>query len=457
MRAIINRGGAGLRRTACALAVLLASGSAGAVTLQGAYQAALKNDPTFRMNFYENEAGKENAVLGRSNLLPSVSASFSTSRNIADQEVYYPPNPPLFAGGWIPSQPRYMSRSSVVQLRQPILNLDGVARYRQGKVMAKQSQAQFEANTNEVAIRVVGAYFDALFADDQAALARVNRDMYAEQQKVNQRLFEKGEGTKTDMLETRARMDLAEAQLVEAQDNAVAARDSLAGIIGGEPGSLDQLRDDFRVGDLDVGPFEKWQKLALANNRELATARLAIENARLEISKDRAGHYPRVDMIATYSKGQAESLNTYNQNSVNRAIGLQVNIPIYSGGAVNATVRQAAAGYERAQADLDARTAKAMVDLRKAYDVVQSSVHKIEALVKAVESGTELMKATEQSIKGGVRINLDLLNAQQQLYTSRRDLAQARYSYLLGVLRLHALSGQIGNDDVRLIAAYLKS
>ncbi|MGZ5200118.1 MAG: TolC family outer membrane protein [Telluria sp.] len=459
MRASFNRGGAGLRCTACALAVLLlGSGSASAITLQAAYQAALKNDPTFRMNFFENEAAKENIVMGRSNLLPNVSASFSTSRNIADQDTYSPPQPLYnYAGGWVPSQPRYMSRSSVVQLRQPILNLDGVARYRQGKVIAKQSQAQFESNTNEVAMRVVGAYFDALFADDQVALARVQRDMYAEQQKVNARMFEKGEGTKTDMLETKARLDLAEAQLVEAQDNAVAARTSLAGIIGGEPGPLDMLRDDFRVGDLDIGPYEKWQKLALANNRELAAARLAIENARLEISKDKAGHYPRVDLIATYSKGQAESLNTYNMNSVNRAVGVQVNIPIYAGGAVNAQVRQAAAGYERAQADLDARTAKVMVDLRKAHDVVESSVHKIEALAKAVESGKELMKATEQSIKGGVRINLDLLNAQQQLYTSQRDLAQARYSYLLGLLRLRAIAGMVGDSDVREIAAYLKS
>jgi outer membrane protein, protease secretion system len=443
-----------LPRTACALAVLLlASGSASAISLQAAYQAALKNDPTFRMNFFENESAKENVVLGRSNLLPSVSAQFSTSRNIADQDTYYgaPYNE------WIPSQPRYLSRSSVVQLRQPIINLDGVARYRQGKVIAQQSQAQFEVNTNEVALRVVGAYFDALFAEDQVALARVQRDMYAEQQKVNERLFEKGEGTKTDMLETKARLDLAEAQLVETQDNAVAARNSLAGIIGGEPGPLDQLRDDFRVGDLDIGTYEKWQQLAMANNRELAAARLAIENARLEISKDKAGHYPRVDLIAAYSKGQAESLTTYNQKTVNRSIGLQVNIPIYSGGAINAQVRQAAAGYERAKADFDARTAKMMVELRKAHAVVESSVHRIQALVKAVESGKELMKATEQSIKGGVRINLDLLNAQQQLFTSQRDLAQARYSYLLGLLRLRGLAGMIGDSDVREIGAYTKS
>jgi protease secretion system outer membrane protein len=163
-----------------------------------------------------------------------------------------------------------------------------------------------------------------------------------------------------------------------------------------------------------------------------------------------------VDFIATYSKGDAESLNTYTQNTVNRSVGVQVNIPIYQGGAINASTRQAAAGYERAKADLDVRTNKLMVELRKAHDVVLSSVNKIGALVKAVESGKELMKATEQSIKGGVRINLDLLNAQQQLYVSQRDLAQARYSYLIGLLRLRAISGDVDDSDIRQIGAYFR-
>jgi protease secretion system outer membrane protein len=161
-----------------------------------------------------------------------------------------------------------------------------------------------------------------------------------------------------------------------------------------------------------------------------------------------------VDFIAAYSKGDAESINTYNQNSVNRTIGVQVNLPLYQGGAINASTRQAAASYGRAQSDLDARSNKVMVELRKAHSIVLSSVHKIEALEKAVASGQLLMRATEQSIKGGVRINLDLLNAQQQLYTSQRDLAQARYSYLIGLMRLRAAAGTLDADSVREAAAY---
>jgi len=452
-----NKTAGALRRTGLAGAALLAlaSGSAGAVTLQQAYQAALKNDPAYRMNFWENEATKENEVLGRSTLLPQVSASYSGSRNVADV-TYFQKNPVTGQMMENPTHPRYLSHSAVVQVRQPILSLEGIARYRQGKVQARQGAKQFEANTNEVIIRVVSAYADALFAEDQVELSRVQRDMYAEQQKVNQRLFEKGEGTRTDMIETQARVDLAEAQLIEAHDNALAARNTLAGVIGMEPGTLDKLGPDFHVAALSLKSFEEWRQSAIENNPELATARLAIENQRLEIQRQKAGHFPRIDLVAAYTKGNNEAINQINQDTVNRTIGVQVNIPIYQGGAISASTRQAAAGYERARADLDVRSNRILVDMRKAYDQVENSAAKVGALEKAVASGKLLMTATEQSIRGGVRINLDLLNAQQQLYTSQRDLAQARYTYLINLLRLRAGAGTLDESAVREVAAYFR-
>jgi len=439
------------RLSACALAVAatLAAGNAAAITLQQAYDAALKNDPAYRARFYANESARENAVLGRSGLLPSVSASYSASRNLLDQET-------TVRNQTQQQDLRYISRSSVVQLRQPLFNMDAVQRYRQGKVQTAQGAAQFEADTNEVAVRMLSAYADALFAEDQVALARVQRDVYREQQMVNERLFKGGEGTRTDSLETAARLALSEAQLLEAQDNALALRGVLEGIIGGDAGTLDQLSSDFRVGSLTPGTFDEWRALALKNNRELAAARLAVENTRLEIGRNKAGHLPRVDLIASYSKGDNETINTYGQDNTNRSIGVQVNIPIYSGGAVSAQTRQAAAAYARAQSELDATSDRLMVDLRRAFNTVQSSASKVDALVAAVDSAKLLMTATEQSIKGGVRINLDLLNAQQQLFVSQRDLAQARYAYLVSVLRMRAIAETVDHDDIRELAVYFK-
>jgi protease secretion system outer membrane protein len=441
-----------LRRVASAIgaACALYAGTASAVTLQQAYEAALKNDPAYRMNFYENEAAKENRILGRAGLLPSISGSYSANQNHADMTTHFPSGPDSL------THPRYMSRSATVQMRQSLINLDAVTRYRQGVVQTRQGAAQFAANTTEVVMRVVSAYLDTLYASDQLALVLVQRDMYREQQSVNNRLFEKGEGTKTDMLETQARLDLAEAQVLEAQDNLTAQRNTLEGIIGMDPGVLDTMTPNFRFAPLTPASFDEWKALALANNHELEAVRFAVENARLEILRTKAGHAPRLDLVGTYSKDNSASLNTYNQDTVNRSVGLQLNIPIYAGGAVNAQSRQAVAGHERAKADLEARTNKVLVELRKSHSLVVSSVARVDALVKAVDSGKLLMTATEQSIKGGVRINLDLLSAQQQLFTSQRDLAQARYSYLLGMLRLRAAAGTLDGGDVREVAAYFR-
>lgn len=448
LRAIVARSTLG---AAIGLAFAL---PAHALSLQEAYEAALRNDPVYRMRIQEREAGRENAIQGRAGLLPNVSASHSVNRNISDRTQM---TTDIIGRPTVrEDQPRYISRSSTVQLRQPILNLDAFVRYRQGKVQDRQSAQALEAGTDEVAVRVAQAYMDALFAEDQVALSKVQRDMYQEQQKVNARLFDRGEGTRTDMLETQARYDLAEAQLIEAEDNRKTARETLEGVIGMDPGRLDQLGDNFRPLPQDIATYEEWEKLALANNNTLAATRLAVENQRLEIQRQRAGHAPRVDFLATYNKADSESLNQLGTESVNRQLGLQVNIPIYNGGGISSATRQAAANYGRAQAELDARTNEILVELRRAHSIVESSGRKVEALVKAVESGKVLMTATEQSIKGGVRINLDLLNAQQTLFVSQRDLAQARYGYLLGVIRLRAAAGNLDSQVIREIAAYFR-
>lgn len=439
----------GLAAGALLAAGVLGADGASAISLEEAYQAALKHDPVFRMRYYENESGKENRILGRAQLLPQVSASHTINQNRVDREY-------TNSLGLQKDYPKYLSRSSVVQLRQPLFNMDAIQRYRQGKVQSAQAQEAYEAGADEVSVRLVSAYMDTLFAEDQLALARAQRDMHSEQQKVNQFLFEKGEGTRTDMLETQARLDVAEAALVEAQDNVTAVRNTLAGVIGMDPGTLDQIGANFRPVTLDVTTYEEWQQLALRQNNTLAATRLSVENSRLEIGRNKAGHLPRVDMVASYGKNLSETLTVAGQETLNRSIGLQVSIPIYSGGAISAQTRQAAASYGRAQAELDARTNEIMVELRRAYDLVQSSGRKIDALVKAVDSGKELVKATEQSIKGGVRINLDLLNAQSQLVTTQRDLAQARYSYLVGLMRLRAASGTLAPDAIREIAAFFR-
>lgn len=439
------------RLLACTIAssFLAQAMPASAIGLVEAYEAALQNDPTYRSAVHENEAGKQNVNLGRSNLLPSVSANYVSSHNRADITQ---PNP--FTGADVTSKPNYDSDSASLTLRQPLLNLDGLARYRQGRAQTEYSDAVFSVRRQDLVIRLVGAYADAQYAEYYVALMQAQRDAYAEQMHVNERMFQKGEGTRTDMLETRAKLDVAEAQLIEAQDSLTVVRNTLANLVGREVTQLDPLSEDFRVKPMQPASFEDWKAIALKNNPEIAAQKYGVEIAHQEVNKNRAGHAPRVDFIASLSRGRSETLSTLNQDAKTRTVGFQLSLPIFSGGATEASTVQAAANHEKAKDDLDAKTAQILVDLRKQYSQTLSSMAKIAALEKSVQSASLLVEATRQSIKGGVRINLDLLNAQQQLYAARRDLAQARYSYLLGYLRLRGAAGILTADDLHTVAAY---
>ncbi|RZT08694.1 outer membrane protein, protease secretion system [Duganella sp. CF402] len=433
---------------ALAVGGLMGSSAASALTLLQAYEAALQNDPAYRAAYYQAEAGKENRILGRSALLPSVSGAYSGSQNRSTLN---------YNGGKDVAQD-YISRSATIQVRQPLFSMDAWARYKQGAAQSEYAAAQFDSQAQEVLMRVLGNYFEVLLKEDQLAYAKAERDMYVEQRNVNDLLYKRGEGTRTDLLETQSRLELAEAQLLETQDALNNAREALNATVGAsvELGALDHLRPGLSVERADIKGFETWRALALANNPDIRTQQKNIEIAKQEINKQRAGHAPRVDLVGTYGKTSSDTLSTIDQDTTVRSIGFQVNIPFYSGGAVSASTRQAVANREKALADLQGQTDKVLLDLRKNYNQIVSSQPKFDALERAVASAKLLITATEQSIKGGVRINLDLLTAQRQLFGAQRDLAQARYGYLLAVLRLRADAGTLTPEDVRMVAAYFE-
>nr|WP_229498811.1 TolC family outer membrane protein [Pseudoduganella ginsengisoli] len=434
----------GLLAQALGAVMALHASGASALDLMQAYEAALKNDPQYRAAIYANEAGAENRILGRSGLLPSLSASVSGSKNKSDITTT------------TTRHEDYTSKSTVLQLRQPVVNFDALARYKQGVLQSELASVAFLGEGQQVALRVLGAYVDLLFRQDQLDVAVRERDMFIERMKVNDRLFTKGEGTRTDMLETRARLDVAEAAVLEAQDAVASARTTLEGVIGGPVDQVAPLGAQFNLRKPETQSFDSWLQKAKENNFEIQSRRLGVDISQQEINKQRAGHYPRLDVVASLSNSKSESITTINQDYKTKSVGFQLNIPIYNGGAVSASTRQAVANRERAKAELQAETDKQTLELRKDYDQLVSSAARITALEKAVESGKLLVTATEQSIRGGVRINLDLLDAQRQLSVTLRDLAQARYTYILAYVKLRAAAGMLQRDDVREMAAYFR-
>ncbi len=408
-----------------------------------AFDAALQHDPTYRAAMHENEAGQQFKIMGRSHLLPSLSFVYTTNANQQD-----------FVSNTGSGFRQYPSETEVLQFRQPIFNLDSFARYKQGIAQTNQSEAKFSERSQELIVRIVGAYADAKHAEDHLALAVAQVNMYAEQRQMDNRKFAKGEGTKTDMLETQSKFDLAEAQVIEARDNLANMRNVLATISGMEVTVLDSLTDNFQVRPMDPTSFEEWKAISLERNPEVIAQRHTVEVAYQEINRQRAGHAPRVDLIAGVNRQKSDIPIMVGMDFLTRSIGVQVNVPLYNGGNVSALTSQAVANHEKAKAELDAKINQVLIELRKQYNLALSSAQRIDALIKSVSSANFLIEAMQQSVKRGVRTHLDTLNARQQLFTAKRDLAQARYNYLLSYLRLRKAAGTVGVSDLQDIASY---
>jgi len=412
-----------------------------------AYEAALQNDAVYRSAVHENEAGQQFKVLGRAQLLPSVSASYASHKNRTDVTTEFPL-------GDKTERRHYTSMSGSVQLRQPLFYPEGHARHRQGIAQTHASNAQFVMRGQDLIVRLVTFYVAAQYAHDQLQLATTQRDAYAQQSASASRMFKSGEGTRTDVLEAQAKFDLANAQVIEADDNLVNARDALAAMIGKDVSRLERLSDDFQIKPMVLPSFEEWRHMALDKNAELLVQRIAVEIAREEINKIEAGHFPRLDLIASAGKNSSDTVNTLNQNANSLSVGLQLNIPLYAGGSVSAAVRQAIANHEKSQADLDAKSSQVLVELRKQYNLTQSSVSRVQASETSLKSARLLVDATRKSVQGGQRTNLDVLNAQQQFFEAKRDLALARFNYLLSFVRLRYSAGTLGLADLSTIATY---
>ena len=446
----VVRAGTGVLATLAAACLLCAPAGAAAqaMTLLDAYHLALAQDPRYRSAVEEAAAGEQYRVIGRSFLLPQIQFTYNWARNRSDITRY--------AGARLGDQTTtefYRSYSGAVQLRQPLFNWDYWSRFRQGEAQSQASAALFDSRRQELALRVTTAFTEVLEAYDVIALAEAERDALQEQLKQNYRFFDKGEGTRTDIVETQARLDLAVAQVIEARDGLTAARKRLDAILGASQGGQDRLLATLSAGFRAQGPAPAdigyWTDAAIANNPELQSREHGVEAARQDIGRARAGHLPRVDLVASYGENKSETVNTLNTKYDTAYVGLQVAVPLFSGGAVSAQVSQAEANYRKAMAEFDGRRTEVTDEVRKQFDLALSSVVKVGAYEQAEQAARELLHATRLSIAAGMRVNLDLLNAQQQLHTARRNLARARYTNVVTRLRLLFAAGLVTEQDVR--------
>ncbi|WPO48466.1 MULTISPECIES: TolC family outer membrane protein [Pseudomonas] len=409
------------------------------------YEQALRNDPVFLGAIKERDAGLENRIIGRAGLLPKLNYSYNKGRNNSQATV------PDGRGGTSHDDRNYDSYGSTFTLQQPLIDYEAYASYRKGVAQALFADENFRGKSQELLVRVLTYYTQALFAQDQIEIAQAKKKAFEQQFQQNEHMFRQGEGTRTDILEAESRYELATAEEIEARDEQDAALRELGALIGVptvDIRDLDPLRERFESFTLSPANYDAWHELAISNNPNLASQRQAVEVARYEIERNRAGHLPRLSAYATSRRVESESGNTYNQRYDTNTIGIEISMPLYAGGGVSAATRQASRTMEQAEYELDSQTRTTLIELRRQFSACLSGVSKLRAYQKALTSAEALVVSTKQSILGGERVNLDALNAEQQLYTTRRDLAQARYDYLMAWTKLHYYAGTLREDDL---------
>ena len=437
---------------ACALstAALASWAQPSVMDLKQVYQAALEQDATIRASRAAADSGRERLPQARAGLLPQVSASAGRNNNNLDTTS------PNILGTPVTTNDQYFSDNRTLQVRQPLMNMQRWFQFQQAKSVVEEVEANLDRDLQNLVVRVSGAYFEALMADEQLDLVLAQKKTYTALVDAAKKGFAAGSGTRTDIDDAQSRLDMASAQELEARQNQDLARRQLQLLVNQPVAQIAKLN----VAALQLSPpvpanLDEWTQKAEQASPEVRAMQARLDAARREVSKAQAGHLPTLDAVAQWSNSGSENITRVNSRYENKTIGLQLNIPLYSGGYVNSSIRQAVAEQTRAEESLEALRRDLGVRVHKEYRGVSEGVMRVRALEQAARSAEQMMKSTQMSLVAGSRTQLDVLNAQQQYTLALRDLVQARLVYLLSKVRLASLVGDDALVSVEQVNASL--
>src|SRR6185437_9481819 len=322
---------------------------------------------------------------------------------------------------------------------QPVFRLQNWIAIGEAKQQVVQAEAALASAGSDLIVRVAQAYFDVLLAQDNVALSESQMAAISEQLAQAKRNFEVGTATIVDTLEAQARYDQAAAQEISDKNNLEVKRRALQQLLGKLPEHLSPLKDPLVLAPPQPNDIEAWVRTAQDTSFTVVSARAADEIAREEVNRQKAGHLPTLDLTGSYSRGYnpvTSNADIVGSRTNTSSIGLTLSIPFYEGGLIQSRVRQAIANRDKADQDLESTVRTVAQSVRENYLNVTSGIAQVKALERALTSTESQLDSTILGRDVGVRTSVDVLNAQQQVYQTRRDLQQARYNYLLNTLRL---------------------
>jgi outer membrane protein len=427
-----------MKRMGLLLAAALFSAPTIADDLLGVLRKAREHDNAFAAARANRDALVEKEAQGQSQLLPTV--AFSVGRTRTDQQVT-----PSIPGG----RYNYSTDSYGLTLTQPLYRRQNFASYSQGKADAARAEYDFLAAEQELMTRTAQTYFNVLAAQDVLDYAQLEKLGVARLLNLARRSFNVGNASLADVHDAQAREDLAIAQEIAAVNDLETRREALRVIVRDPPGELARLGATPELRKPDPDDVEKWAAAARRDNPLVKARELALESAKEELEKNRGGHHPTLDLTAsrTYSDAGGGLAGIGYESTANQ-IGVVLNVPIYQGGNVSSKVREAYARREEAQQKLEQAQRESAQKAREAYLAVLNGMARVRALDQAQVSNQRALETTLLGYERGVRNGIDVLNAQREIFRTRRDFAQARYDYLTARLRLKAAVGRLSEDDL---------
>tara|TARA_B100001059_G_scaffold63950_1_gene59983 strand:+ start:26764 stop:28092 length:1329 start_codon:yes stop_codon:yes gene_type:complete len=409
------------------------------------YNEALENDPTYKAAEYSYLADKELKVQGRAALLPSITLSGSTNWN-----EYYQ-NKEL--------QQQYNSFSTSARVTQPLFRLDTWFQYRQSKSLTDAAEADFAFEQQNLLVRTAELYFGVLRAIDNLNAAISEEKAIKKQLDQAKQRFEVGLSAITGVQEAQLAFDLSKASRIRTEGSLYSARESLNALIGREIFSLNELGDGLLIDLPTPSSKEKWVELALENNYQLKAAYLRKKAAKSSARSVASNHLPKIDIVGSQSESETNQFN-YEGFNINgqgipvpsvtgrRNYAIQLSMPLFQGGAVNSRRKQAYSQYERANENTLFTERRIIQEVRSQFSNVLTLVANVNAQKQAVVSATSALEATQVGYKVGTRNVVDLLQAEKNLYSAEKNLANAKYDYILANLRLGLASGTITPADI---------
>lgn len=410
------------------------------------YQAARLTDPTYQASIAAARATGESKAQAIGALLPQVSASAYAQNRDSESTS---------ATGFNPAG-EFDLHGYSIKLTQTILRFDQFAALSIGNLQAQQAQLDGVLAEQELVNRAAEAYFAFLAAKSDLLTAQAERESISSQLEQAQKRFEVGLIAITDVNEAQASYDLADAQLILAEQDMENAKDVLREIVGRHIDDLPDLRSNLPL-QKPVEDDQAWVQRAMNSNPQLARLRLQAEIAKKQVSAQRAGHLPALNAQAEYNFSDTTDIPTSGSETTDTILSLQLSLPIFSGGATRSRVRQA--NFQKLQAEQQLEQTRRSVEreTRSAHRGMTTAIRRVQALRQALQSSESALEATQAGYDVGTRTSVDVLNARSGLFRAQRDYAKSRYDYALSLIRLHRAEGSLSPKHLLLLDSWLES